>query len=720
MPELLAPWYLIATAAAALPVIIHLLHRHKPKPLLFSTLRFLREAIVKTQRARKLTRILTMLLRILILLLLALAFARPKIARHQLLAAGDRRTAVVVLDASASMQARDRDKTLFSAARDRALKLLDTFTKNDRVGLVLAGLPEPRVVFPPNSEPDALFAALRDAKPGFGSVNLPQLLLGLIQDFPEGPDKSGLEIHVFSDCQSTDWPAADLKPLAEALDRNNMLLFLNQTQAGNLPNAGIGKLSVSPPAVFGAGPLEVQATLQATPDFAGGDTVLLQVAGREQDRQTLPDVAGQTVPVSLKGLVEAGTDSVTGRLEIGNDAYPLDNVCHFSLPRIDAVPVLLVEPGSGTGGDNAATLFIHMALQPGGKTRSVFVPARQDWNTFAARDPHGAKAVYLCNPPALDNAIVLKLETFLRNGGTVLLFPGDNRVLEQALPNLPGLAGIKAELKSTPEAAALPILAGATPGNLEKRISVILGGKTTINVRKRLVFSQIPTGVERFFEFPDGAPFMLQVPVGQGTLWVMALSADRDGSDWPVTPFFVIQQQELLRQAAGRSAPTLFTAVGDTLALDWAEDTLDADFRLAAPNGTEKTVAAKRRKSTEAFLIRGFNEPGIHVLKKGDTQRLVAVNVPAAENELVSQPAGELATAMAPAMVLPSADLKEQQEALAKARRGSPLWPFLLAAAFLLALIESLAANPRALRTRLRAGLNRVMSPALQGSGGGA
>ena len=33
------------------------------------------------------------------------------------------------------------------------------------VGLVLAGLPEPRVVFPPTSEPDALFAALRDAKP---------------------------------------------------------------------------------------------------------------------------------------------------------------------------------------------------------------------------------------------------------------------------------------------------------------------------------------------------------------------------------------------------------------------------------------------------------------------------------------------------------------------------------------------------------------------------
>lgn len=718
MPEFLAPWYLMAAAAAAVPLIIHLLHRHKPRPLVFSTLRFLREAMVKTQRARRLTQIFMLLLRILILLLLALAFARPKIARHQAMP-GERRTALLVLDATASLQVRDAGKALFQQARERALKLADTFAKNDRVGLVVAGIAEPRVLFPPSSEPDALFTALREAKPGHGAANLPRLLLDLLKSLPEGTDKSALEIHLFTDCQSTDWPANDLKPLAEELERHGMILFLNQVLAGPITNAGIAKVSLSPPAAFGAGPIEVNVTLQGSPEFTGSETATFQLGGREQDRQAVSGLAGQKVPVTLKGTVESGTDSVPGRIEIGTDAYDLDNLFHFCLPRVSAVPVLLVEPAAGGPEDFAETLFVRMALQPGGKARSLFTPVRQDWLSFAARDPRDSRAVYLCNPPLLDNAILLKLETFARNGGTVVLFPGDARALEQALPRVAGLEGLKATVKATAEAAATPILPGATPGDLEKRVGVILGGKTSINARKRLVFTDIPASAGRFFEYADGSPFMLTVPQGQGAFWIMSVSANRDWSDWPVTPFFVVLQQELLRQAAGRNAPAHAAAVGETLALEWPEDVTEADFTVQAPGGAEKRVAAHRRASTEPFLLRGFWETGIHIVAKDGVQRPVAVNVPAAENDLACQAAADLAAAMAPATVLPAMDLKEQQEVLAKARRGSPLWPLLLACAFFLAVIDAVAANPRHLRTRVVNGFARVQSLlALRGGGG--
>jgi len=79
MPVFLAPFYLFGAVLAATPVILHLLHRRNPRPVPFSTLRFLQEAAAKNRRSRHVTQFLTMLMRILILLLIALAFARPKV-----------------------------------------------------------------------------------------------------------------------------------------------------------------------------------------------------------------------------------------------------------------------------------------------------------------------------------------------------------------------------------------------------------------------------------------------------------------------------------------------------------------------------------------------------------------------------------------------------------------------------------------------------------------
>ena len=48
----LAPWFMLASAVAAVPLALHLLHRRRPQPVPFSTIRFLREAIASTRRSR--------------------------------------------------------------------------------------------------------------------------------------------------------------------------------------------------------------------------------------------------------------------------------------------------------------------------------------------------------------------------------------------------------------------------------------------------------------------------------------------------------------------------------------------------------------------------------------------------------------------------------------------------------------------------------------------
>ncbi len=49
----LAPWFLLATLAAVIPVILHLINRQRAKDLPFSTLRFLRISVQKTRRRKR-------------------------------------------------------------------------------------------------------------------------------------------------------------------------------------------------------------------------------------------------------------------------------------------------------------------------------------------------------------------------------------------------------------------------------------------------------------------------------------------------------------------------------------------------------------------------------------------------------------------------------------------------------------------------------------------
>ncbi len=77
MVSFLSPLFLIGAAAAAVPIVLHLLKREPEARIRFSAVRLLRRAPVEHTRRRHLNELLLLLLRVAALLLLALAFARP-------------------------------------------------------------------------------------------------------------------------------------------------------------------------------------------------------------------------------------------------------------------------------------------------------------------------------------------------------------------------------------------------------------------------------------------------------------------------------------------------------------------------------------------------------------------------------------------------------------------------------------------------------------------
>ena len=206
MPFFLANTFLFFGLAALVPIALHLLQRKKPRPVKFAAMRFLRAAIEQTRRSRRITQCATLIMRVLIILTLAAAFAQPLVRFGEFLPAG-RRVVIVVIDSSASMRALEGGLTRFEIARSWALEMLQDLKDDDLVALLAPGTPEPRVVFPPVSARAEVIQALNELSCGWGRAEMLSVVSDCLKREEGG--LTGMELHLFSDFQRSDFVSSD-------------------------------------------------------------------------------------------------------------------------------------------------------------------------------------------------------------------------------------------------------------------------------------------------------------------------------------------------------------------------------------------------------------------------------------------------------------------------------------------------------------------------------
>lgn len=181
--------------AATIPVVIlfYLLKRRRTVRLVASTVlwqRFLGETEASAP-FQKLRRNWLLMLQLLLLTLAILALARPYFSGTQ--KPSDLR--VLIIDASASMQATDVGPSRFGEARAQALKWVEALSGRDQMVVILAGA-EAQVKQSATSDKASLRRALNACAPTDAPTRLaPALRMGegLVRDRPTA------EIHLFSD-----------------------------------------------------------------------------------------------------------------------------------------------------------------------------------------------------------------------------------------------------------------------------------------------------------------------------------------------------------------------------------------------------------------------------------------------------------------------------------------------------------------------------------------
>jgi len=98
MLSFLSPLFLAGVAAAAVPIVLHLLKREPEARVQFAAVKLLKKAPVEHTQRRHLRELILLALRITAFVLLALAFARPFFASGA--AIGTAGVTVVALDTS--------------------------------------------------------------------------------------------------------------------------------------------------------------------------------------------------------------------------------------------------------------------------------------------------------------------------------------------------------------------------------------------------------------------------------------------------------------------------------------------------------------------------------------------------------------------------------------------------------------------------------------------
>lgn len=132
----LNPAILFGLLAVSIPILIHLLNLRKVRKVEFSTLMFLKEIQKSKMRRIKLKQVYLLLLRIFSIVFLVLCFSSPVFEGYAGSGNESNTTALIFIDNSFSMSARDNNGMYLNQAKEAVKKILENHKESDEIHFI--------------------------------------------------------------------------------------------------------------------------------------------------------------------------------------------------------------------------------------------------------------------------------------------------------------------------------------------------------------------------------------------------------------------------------------------------------------------------------------------------------------------------------------------------------------------------------------------------------
>jgi hypothetical protein len=705
--QFLAPAALAGLAALSLPVIIHLLNKLRIREVRWAAMRFLVTAAQKNQRRVKMQDLLLLILRCLVLALIVFAFARPTFEKIEksTLVAGDPLTVMVLLDQSASMGASDGVETRFTAARNAALTFLEDLPSGSASGLLLINDHYASPVSRPSRDLSLVRRSAELAKLTDRGTDFQPAVRAAVEALRNLPGRR--EIHIFTDNQLAGWNA--LEPVREFLKTApDIKVFIatpgaNAAASGTTGNLAITALKLDTAIPVAGQPLRVLAEITNTGDTTA-DGIRLTLAIND-DNPSADAVISNLAPGGtryiplLARLPGTGFHTLTAALP--PDRLAFDNRRTLALEVAPASDVLVVESRRGPAAWQGTGHFLATALAPVDEEAAARHYLHVTRATVADLDPSKLSdyaVIFLSAPDILPLPVATALADFVKNGGGLVVMPGDNTpadvFLDAPWPDLlPAILGAPAE----------PAQSGVEPGPYNHPLVTLWNDAAAGNLsalRFSRTFVLAPNRgpeISTVLRLADTSPVIMERTVGKGRVVLFAAPPLPAWTNLPLHPAFVPLVHRLYANTARASTLQLNLAPGEAFQAPVPIDQLNRDVYVRAPGEDSKPVAIGRTElvDTQAMLrVRNTSAAGRYTVYVGQTERpdlVFAVQSPAAESDLKSAPADILTTTSVPSdpSSVPQSSVPPVTKPLLTAQQ---LWMIALSAAAFLSLTELMLA----------------------------
>lgn len=690
----LNPLFLFGLFAAAIPILIHLFTRRRPREIRFPSLEFLAEVNQSEIRRLRFKQWLLLVLRTLAIVAIALAMARPALRGTAGLSGGAATTIVALVDRSGSIGAEagvagaGPAGTLAGQARRVIEDLLLTMGPADELLLVpydvapqpvtpgpvgdVARLRAAAQAFDAGAQVTDHRPALEHAARALAASRALNRELFWVSDFqaagfrthpgdgaadagPEGGAGPGAPLALVAPEGPWNEARVYLVPLVPR-SRANVAL----TDASLAPSEGGVTLSVSAVAADAtAGDLAVAARDAADAEIGRG---FLNVLGSGETSTLLPITA-----VPAEG----------GVVEIPADPLPLDNRRWFAAGRAGTQHIVLR--------DDAPVSALRLALEAGAPASGIaaeLVPAGQMAGRLTDAD-----AVVINDVERLAASDLQAVLDYHRAGGALFIVLGDRA--DAGFWNGSVLrelgAGALGDLAQTAPGAAWRLMRRAAGHPVLAGFPARPGEPLSTARFERVRDFRAGAGTRTLLEFDGAHPALVE---GRDLL-VFCASLEPGASDFPVSGAFLpLLHQAVKVLARGTAAPSLtpgeqYTAPASTGA-----------WRIEGPDGAEVASELTATAGATRLVSAPLERPGLYrVMRGGELRSTFAVNpdpaeadlAPASDDALVRMFPGGRARIMRPGEGL--------AERVREARFGRELWSLFVVIALLLLVAESVIAR---------------------------
>jgi len=520
----LNPIILLISAAALIPLLIHLLNRRRIKKLDFSSILFLKSLEKVRLRRLKLRRWILLVIRTLVILFVVFAFARPSLkgSLSSVIGSATKTSAVILLDNSYSMGYETPQGKLFDIAKKRAKSILDLFSEGDEVYLIVFNS-EPLVLTPqPSSRFEDLKQLISETELSSGSTDFFKALSSAYEFLGKSKNLNQ-EIYLLTDLDRGGW--FDQK--INLPEHKNIKLFL-VTEDAKEGNFAIESLNFGTRLIKKNAPFELSAKVTNYSPETGEDLLVGFYLDGKRVAQTDITVEGNSEKeLSFSKAAElAGMHY--GYLELSDDELLADNQRFFVFDVPDTIVILLV------GERKEDTYYVNLALNPQGENESSINVITTDVNSLSRENLSGYDAIFFSNVSKLNPSQLLDLEAYIKEGGGVFISLGDGIDLKFYNENI-----MKRFFNST---IIAPVMGLDTKGffswrDLDTEHPIFQPYK---NVQKEN-FPQVrffyffeatqPTGSRVLANFTNLAPALMERSLGKGKIVMFLGSFDPKDSD---------------------------------------------------------------------------------------------------------------------------------------------------------------------------------------------